>query len=74
MTLIATYTIICDGCGTEYDGSDASGAKVKAWAREDGWTMRTRLPGAGSNHVKGDICPDCLALRMAAPTSEQPDG
>ena len=66
MSLVTTYLIRCDHCGTVETrvGFDASPSSVRETARTLGWTrvsVPDDVPGRGRRSVK-DYCPDCAKV------------
>lgn len=55
--IVATYTVICTGCGLKGPASDVSPGLARVAAKRDGWTL-TANPEPGQREPV-DLCSGC---------------
>jgi rRNA maturation protein Nop10 len=49
MTVVKTYTMKCDQCGTQHDEEHHSITDLNIYRRSEGWTVASTR----------DVCPEC---------------
>jgi hypothetical protein len=59
--IVATYTVICTGCGAQGPSSSTSPGRARDEAKRDGWTL-TPNPEPGQREPV-DLCSNCATTK-----------